>query len=165
MNKIKYSFTLLAFVLFLACDNGGDVTKPADNLGTAVQDMAGDWYVETYQGDNKVLGYERITTYNTADNVATEMWVNDNGNIWEFKTKANVDYGNLKFWGDDLPSDYDGYEITVTITDGQIVKDGATTSGGNTSDAISFNAEFSDDPGTVYTIKGYKRTGFLEDEH
>ena len=32
-------------------------------------------------------------------------------------------------------------------------------------DSISFNIEFSDDPGTIYRIEGFRRTGFLEDEH
>jgi hypothetical protein len=38
-------------------------------------------------------------------------------------------------------------------------------SGGNKSDLISYKIEFSDDPGTIYEVNGYKRTGFAEDEH
>ena len=41
-----------------------------------------------------------------------------------------------------------------------------TTGGGNPTDGISFNIQFSDDDDNdTYTIKGYKRTGFAEDEH
>lgn len=32
-------------------------------------------------------------------------------------------------------------------------------------DSIYFEAEFSDDPGTVYQIHGYARTRYVEDDH
>ncbi|WP_409187208.1 lipid-binding protein [Antarcticibacterium sp. 1MA-6-2] len=51
------------------------------------------------------------------------------------------------------------------MTNGKVLLDAATTSGGNITDSIHMNVEFSDDPGTVYTLAGYRRTGFLEDEH
>jgi hypothetical protein len=36
----------------------------------------------------------------------------------------------------------------------------------NPTDGISFDIQFSDDTDNkTYTIKGYKRTGFAEDEH
>ena len=146
-NKIKLIFaslSIILFTVFTSCDETEDV----DPGGTSVEKMAGDWYVEFLVDGVDVygLGHNLISTYNTSDN-GQEMWIDDHTNIWWFKVKSPVNTGNRTFSGATLDSDVDGYVITVNITNGVIVKDGATTSGGNTSDSISFEAEFSDDPG------------------
>ncbi len=163
-ENFKYLIGIVAFsmlLLFTACDEAEDA-----NIGvTSIEEMAGDWYVTTAFNGNTVLGYKKITTYNTAANTNDKMWINDNGKIWEFKAVANVDYASKTFSGENLESNYSGTPITVTITNGKILKNAATTTGGNRSDSIYFDIEFSDDPGNIYTIAGYKRTGFAEDEH
>ncbi|PHQ62452.1 MAG: hypothetical protein COC08_00790 [Maribacter sp.] len=159
INKILLFLLLGTFVT--SCDEGGN----PDPGETSVVEMAGDWYVQGFIGDQLIADYLLISTYNTATDDGTEMWVDDQGNFWEFKAKSPVNTTSLTFSGDALDSDFDGYIITVSISNGTIVKDGATTSGGNTADGISFDIEFSDDPGTIYTLSGYKRTGLLEDEH
>lgn len=162
MKKIiKPLIFLLAINLFVSCDEGGD----PDPGATQVVEMAGDWYVEGYLGDTLISDYVRISTYNTSADDDTEMWVDDHGNFWDFKTKSPVNVRLLTFEGTNLDSDVDGYVITVNISNGVISKNGATTSGGNTADGISFDVEFSDDPGTIYSLVGYKRNGLLEDEH
>ncbi len=165
MNNKFFKWINLSLIIGLtffsfSCDEvGGD----DDMGGTAVKDMAGDWYVKTFVGSTEVLGYQLISTYNTAANLSTEMWIDDHQNIWEFKVKSGVDYSAKTFSGSALQNDY--YNITVNITNGKVLHGAATTTGGNTSDSITFEAEFSDDPGTIYRIAGYKRTGFAEDEH
>ena len=160
-NIIKTLILLLAVNLFVSCDEGGD----PDPGATKVVDMSGDWFVQTFVDGTMIVDYARITTYNTAADDGTEMWVDDNQNIWWFKVKSPINTSAMTFSGSDLDSDVDGYVITVNITNGVVVKNGGTTTGGNISDSISLEAEFSDDPGTIYTMVGYKRTGLLEDEH
>jgi hypothetical protein len=160
MNTKNYkllfgALVLMVFTTFTSCDEVEDI----DVGGTSVEDMSGDWYLE-FNGS-----YYLMTTYNTAADNGQEMWIDDNQNFWWFKAKCPVNATSLTFAGSDLPSSYDGYDITVTITNGKIEKGTAVTSGGNKSDAISFDIEFSDDPGTIYSLAGYKRTGFAEDEH
>lgn len=152
---------MLALTMFISCDEGGDL----DIGGTATQDMAGDWYVEFLVDGQDIygLGYSLLSTYNTAANKNTEMWIDDHENTWAYKLKTSVDYANKTFSGTDLENQV--YDITATINDGKILKDAATTSGGNVSDSIYFEIEFSDQPGTIYQVTGYKRTGFPEDEH
>lgn len=164
MKKYKIYLGALLMVLFAtvsSCDEVGDI----DVGGVTVQDMTGEWYVETSVDGTVVVGYAAISTYNSAANIE-EMWIDDQQHIWWFKAKAPVTLSSLSFSGTDLASSYDGYDITVTITNGVVNQDvvGAT-SAGNTSDTISFDIEFSDDPGTIYHIEGYRRTGFAEDEH
>lgn len=162
-NIIKLFLFLFVGTLLVSCDEGGD----PDPGATKVVDMAGDWYVQFLVDGEDIYGldYQLISTYNTAADDGTEMWIDDHENTWAFKVKSPVNTTDLTFTGTSLSSNVDGYEVDVTITNGIIVKGAATTSGGNTSDSISFDAEFSDDPGTIYQFRGYKRTGFLEDEH
>ncbi|MHC0447222.1 lipid-binding protein [Flavobacterium sp. 3-218] len=153
---------MLVLTSFVACDEVGD-TDPG---GTSVEALAGDWYVQTLVNGEVVVDYRLISTYNTASNDAN-MFIDDHGNIWDFKVKTPVTVNALSFAGNNLPSSVDGYNVNVTITEGKVTKNDTKTSGGNTTDGISFKAVFSDDTdaGTVYEIKGYKRTGFKEDEH
>lgn len=169
----KFLFLLILGVSFTSCDKGGD----PDPGSTEVVKMAGDWYVQLLDQDQNVLvDYGILTTYNTAQNNGDNLWIDDNSNLYGFKFKTPVNVENKTFSGgnlassveDDDPSTPDvveTYDISVNLSDGKILEEAATTSGGNVSDSIYFKAEFSDDPGTIYTIAGYKRTGFLEDEH
>lgn len=155
---------MLLIPALFAC-SGDDLNNYSDYNpgGTNTQNMAGEWFVVTKKGDTKIVDYKKIMTYNTAMNDGKEMWVDDLGKIWDFKVKSPINYNSLTFAGNTLENTK--YDITVNITNGKILKGVATTTGGNKSDSIYFEAEFSDDPGVVYTISGYKRTGFSEDEH
>lgn len=177
MKKLKQNITrILAAVLvltsFAACDEVGD----ANVGGTSTKDMSGDWYVQTLVDGEVVADYALISTYNTSANDGKGMWIDDHGHVWDFKVKTPVTLSSLSFAGNDLassivhdvastPDVIETYDVNVNITEGKITKNGATSTGGHTVDGISFKAEFSDDPGTIYEIKGYKRTGFFEDEH
>ncbi|MEG0848741.1 MAG: lipid-binding protein [Flavobacterium sp.] len=177
MKKLKQNITrilaaMLVLTSFSACDEVGNT----DAGGTSTQALAGDWFVQTSLNGKVVIGYKRISTYNTSANDGKDMWIDDHGTIWLFKCKTPVNLGASTFAGnklvssvvDDDPDTKDvveTYDITVNITDGKVVKNGTKSTGGHTVDAISFKAEFSDDPGKIYEIAGYKRTGFAEDEH
>jgi hypothetical protein len=172
-NKIKYFTTIFLAIVsmtFTSCDKVED-----PNIGgTSTEDMAGDWYVQMYnQGDEPSGDYALISTHNTAADNGEEMWIDDHKHLWYFKSKTPINLSAMTFSGADLASSVDddddpatpSYDITVTITNGMITQDDTLTSGGNTSNGISFDIEFSDDAGSIYTVKGYKRTGFAEDEH
>ncbi len=167
MKKLKLNITrvlvaMLVLTSFVACDEVGD-TDPG---GTSVEAMAGDWYVQTLVDGEVVADYALISTYNTSANDGKEMWIDDHGHVWDFKVKSPVTTSSLSFAGSNLASSVDGYNINVNITEGKITKNGATSTGGHTVDGISFKATFSDDPDALtYEVKGYRRTGFIEDEH
>lgn len=152
----------------MSCDTGGD----PDPGATKVVDLAGDWYVMLLVDGEDIygLGYNLISTYNTASD-DQEMWVDDH-ELWPMKVATPVNVESLTFSGTDLANlysyeDSEGETVSpvVDITNGKVLLNAATTSGGNTTDSIHMNLEFSDDPSTVYTLAGYRRTGFLEDEH
>ena len=170
INKIALISILL--VGLVSCENNGyeDFTQ----VNTPSVALNGEWYVQTLYNGKVVVDYKLISTYDTAANGA-EMWVDDKGHIWNFKCKSPVNVDALTFAGNKLassvvdddpktPNVIETYDINVNITEGKVIKNGATSTGGQTVDAIQFKAEFSDDPGSIYEIKGYKRTGLLEDD-
>lgn len=163
---MKNRLLILSAFLFLglmSCDLGDD----PDVGGTATQAVAGEWWTTfTIDGDDVYsLGYQQITTANTAANVATEFLVTDVGHTWDYKVKCPLNLDARTFGGDALANLVDGYDITMNIANGKILPNAATSTGGNVTDSIYFEIEFEDDPGTVYQVAGYRRTGFLEDEH
>lgn len=173
MNYIKkISILLMIATVFFSCDQVEESTIET----TSVESMSGDWYIQRYiKGEEPSGNYHLITTYNTSKNNGEEMWINDNVTDYAYKFKVPVNIDNLSFSGSNIASsiDYDDddttppYEITVTVSNGKVTLNDTETKGGNITNGISFDITFSDDTpaGTVYTVKGYKRTGFLEDEN
>ena len=89
-NKlIRSGFLLLiCSILFSACRKEKDTDAGATNTAA----MAGEWWVQIKVNNTLLLpDYFKILTYNTAENVATKMWIDDHENIWPFKFKIDVD--------------------------------------------------------------------------
>lgn len=159
--KIKFLsiavMVLFGTVLFTSCDE-----TESYEVGLAnVIEASGDWVVEI-EKDGEHYDHNTISTYNTSDDSSSEIWLDDQGHGWGLKSKVNINLEDLTFSGNDLEEVY--YGVTVTITDGAIIKNGSTAPSGTVVDSISFYAEFSDDPGVIWHYYGYKRTGFAEDE-
>lgn len=167
----KYiSIFALALVLglgFASCSTETD--EPAG--GTAVEKMAGHWVVtvDAYDEAGNLLyedpygmGEWNMYTYNTADDDADLMWLSDNNNFWGYTIKVNVDVNALTFDCKDLYiySDNDGNDVTCTITNGRIIPNGGLNVNGKPTDAIMYNIEFSDDPGSLYYVHGVRYAGF-----
>jgi hypothetical protein len=166
-NKLKYlSFLFLALAIsisFVSCEK---VESVADESGIVAEDMMGSWYVEFLIDGEDVygLGFNKINTYNTSVNDGTSMWIDDNEHTWVFKVKCPINSSDQTFSGAGLYSNVDDYEVNVDITNGKITKDGITSPGGQLTDKIYFEAEFSDDPGTIYQLVGYRYTGLAGDQ-
>ena len=54
---------------------------------------------------------------------------------------------------------------TLTVVRGGVYLKGALTEAGNVADSINIVLTWADDPGVYYRYSGFRRTGFLEDEH
>jgi len=160
MKRKNILYTLLAglMIVFL-----GSCQKEELVGGTATKDMSGDWFVQLDGAGD----YYHFSTYNTAANSSTEMFIDDLKSFWEMKGKVAINQSNMTFSGAAVGNTY--YESKFTLTDGVILKNAAKAAGSKAkTDSIRFKVTFSDDKpanGNVYTFSGYKRTGFLEDEH
>lgn len=169
----KYLILLFAVISFSLASCEKD-TEPG---GTAVEKMAGTWYVtwevKNDQGvwEDILGGTVELNTYNTSANISTEMWLNESY-VTSAPLKVTTDYKSRAF---SLPAETEispngnnmieaiwGEAITVTITDGKVLEKAATTPSGMPADSIIFFLNVKGDD--TYKIAGFRRTGFPEDE-
>ncbi len=158
----KYIYILVGFVLTISACKKGPIIG-----GTAVEAVAGEYWVQIDGAGD----YYGISTYNTADNSSTQMWLNMT-NFWGSSAqtvfgKVNVNLNDKTFNGTKIANagTYDG-GITFTVTDGKITPNGTVgPSSKSPTDSIQLKVEFSDDPGNVYNLTGYRRTKFVGDDH
>lgn len=162
MKKYLYIVTITLCVLSL-----GACKKEQPIGGTAVESLAGEWWVQI-DGSGDYYG---ISSYNTAENSSTQMWLNFT-NFWGSSDqtvfgKVNVNLADKTITGQKVANagTYKG-GITFNVTNGKVTTNGTVGPSSNApTDAITLDVEFSDDPGTIYHFKGYKRTRFVGDDH
>lgn len=157
----KYIFLLFSVLVFTltACDND---TEPG---GTAVEKMAGDWVVSATDAAGTQSDYFMVYTYNTAANVSTEMFIELDGDApFIYKAKIAVEYDARTFSMSaqtENTTSGTGAPASMRISNGSVEEGAATTPSGKPADRISFTVELPD--GTTYTVEGFRRTGFEED--
>ncbi|WP_298484224.1 lipid-binding protein [uncultured Maribacter sp.] len=157
VKKLSFIFNTILFVTsFVACE----VESVPDENDVVISEVTGTWVVDMiYNGDD--AGTNTISIYNTGANDTNVMWLDDQEHSWGLKAQVPLDLAALTFGGTALDELY--YGVTVDITEGIIVKGGATTPSGDIVDSISFKAEFSDIPGEIWEYSGYKSTAKIED--
>ena len=173
MKNIKYLLFLSAFFV-LSCQE--EYEAPV----SATVNMNGVWWVELLFDANSdgaidaddilILDYHDvgepgIVTSNVASNAPDTVMVIDVTGLWPFKGKFPVDYPNLLFSPATGLPNMEVEDESVSVIAGKVIKGGATTLSGGTTDSIFMALEFSDDPGSVYMFSGHRYTGFPEDNH
>lgn len=158
LKKLSYLFLSIALITsFVSCDQ---VESVPDDSEILITEVTGKWVVDMiWDGDPQ--GTNTISIYNTSANDNDMMWLDDLEHSWGLKAKVPLNLGALTFGGSDLDELY--YSVTVSITEGKIIKNGATTPSGDVVDSISFKAEFSDIPGEIWEYSGYKSTAKIAD--
>lgn len=185
--KKYFSIFVVALVIglgFVSCSTETD--EPAG--GTAVEKMAGHWIANTDllldeiddNGDTIFLGdtipnvyadYGIVNwpmhTYNTANNDPDTIWLTDNSKFWGYTIKVPVDVKAMTFACDSVyiytAEDDDGNpldSVFCTITEGKVIPNGGLNVNGKPTDAIQYNIEFTDDPGSIYFVHGVRYAGF-----
>ena len=175
MKKVLYFAALLFCVGLTSCEK-------EEIGGTAVESMAGKWYVTMDAVDdagNPIEGGEDyfglggpiiLLTYNTAGNNPAEMWVDDLGQFnvgamynapypsYCIKAKVSVDQSSLTFRSADAPNYGDGWKdsdaMPVTI-DGKILLGAGRQKNGSPADSIVFFVSYKNDP--WYPDDGYAK--------
>lgn len=153
----------------------------ADNSLVCLSNGVAGWGDELDEG-TFVGSYDPATS-------TTEMWIDGQGNFWDFKFKVAIDYANGTFnaanvyYNDDMreiaaaiaageqPVDDDGEPLTAekaTITDGKILYGAGKNLHGVACDSISFVVTFTDDSYCAkygyakHLVTGVRHTGFTE---
>lgn len=185
----KSIFILLAAIAFVATS-----CKKEEIGGTAVQAAAGEWQVVMYIADENdqittdFTDPDIILTYNVNDNSADKMYIDDLGNLYEFKVPVSLDLQNLTFEANEVTSEFvsdegEPYDIAVTVKNGKILKNAAKTPSGMPADSIRFSVFFEDQDDLVayyaanygvdlvgdydfdhFVVAGFRYTGFAADE-
>jgi hypothetical protein len=142
-----------------------------------VYPLSGEWLVRFT--DTSVTpstsGLFVMSTYNTADNSSTQMWIRVTStsataaNIaytGRFTGKISCDVAAKTFSGANALNTYytTGTIPTFTITNGTVLKDGYDTATGGKSDKITFTITDTRKPGKTITVSGFRRTRWLDDE-
>jgi len=163
-NIYTYLLLFICIGAFTSCEEDGyeDFNVPQ----SSVSQLSADWWVIPYDpaGDPAFgASFHTLTTSNTAaDN--GDMQIDDHGNWMEIKTVVATNSAELSFTGAaNAPEMITGG--TVTVSNGSITKGTGTSLSGRVTDSIVFEAEFDWNPGVIYTYRGHKKTGFLEDEY
>jgi len=175
MKKVLYFAALLLSTALTSCEK-------EEIGGTAVESMAGKWYVTIdavdeagtpIDGGEDYFGLEGpvfLLTYNTTANSSTEMWVDDLGQFnvgamynanypsYCIKAKVSVDQSDLTFKSNEAPNYGDGwgdYEAMPVTIDGKILKGAGHQKNGSVADSIVFFVSYKDDP--WYPDDGYAK--------
>lgn len=157
-NKIlTLVLTLMAVVFSTGCK------KDVDYGRTAMQKMSGDWHVSV---DNSTGRYT-LYSFNTADNSATQFWIQSTSlragtkNI-AIKGKINVDLANQTFSASNVNNLGAGAVYTsFSVSNGRIITNGTVGPGSGTpTDSITFDLNID---GTTFKVTGRHKTGFVED--
>lgn len=177
MKRIYY-IIILAVLVLGSCETYPDPTVDVN----PTYPVSGEWWVtyKTSNGTDVGGGYTRLLTFNTSTNRGDSIWVTDitgdksggAGNFWTFKCKSGLKINDRSFAGQNSASNVmmgsSPYDIRVNVANGKVIPKGGKTKGGNVSDSIYFEVQFSDDSpsfGTTYRVSGVRRTGFKEDEY
>lgn len=170
MKQIKYILWIFIALFALAsCDTYSD---DFDIEYTAIHPLGGMYKVNITDEAGTAVGSQYCYVANTTDNSATQCWIrigNYNAKVteeWAINGKITCNVGELTFSGsniENLAGNVVSSTETFTVTDGQVVLQGATAPSGTVADKISFTFTNSRFPGKTYKADGYRYTGWAED--
>lgn len=170
MKKINYIFSILFVLLIIqSCDKKDDFV----NENSETVDVAGDWFVKHFHSDISANPeYINAMTFNTSSDVPDSIWLTDDGNFWDYKVKIPCNVADLTFGGSDTAiNSVSGYPIKVVVRNGKIMKSVSKQPSGFVADSIYYEIWFEDleDASGIANdtiiVSGFRRTGFVEDEH
>lgn len=173
MRKILIFSLSLIFLSLTSC------LEETDVWDSSVKDVSGEWFVRYdhsddpdtgYGEDPYGYGYLKLFTFNTAADDGKEIWITGTDFRVKYKSVIAVNPGSLTFGSD---TDVDNTLVngaTVKIINGKVMKAVAVQPSGYVADSIYFeivfsNLDISGTPDDTLRVGGFRRTGFVEDEH
>ena len=148
--------------------------------------MSGKWWYEfsidanqdgvfnEADGDEKYISYELfgasdLLTSNTNANDPDSVFISDKlapaSFRWPFVFHAPVDVTSLTFKPATGLKNYANPDADVTVIEGKILKNAATTLSGGKADSIYLRLVFADDEDNHYLFTGHRDTGLPEDQY
>lgn len=169
---------------FVGCEALDDIDAYPDPVieTSSTYPVSGEYYVlynhAEYGEDPFGAGFTKVFISNTAANDGKEIWIGDYAasaddyGFWQYKVKVPVNVTDLTFGNTEaVVNNAAGYPIQIKIMNGKIFKEASLMNSGVKADSIYFEVWFEDLEGATgiaddkLLVSGYRRTGFLEDEH
>lgn len=170
MKRIKYVLTvLLMAIAFTSCETYGDY----DTEYSVLYPICGEWVVNIYDASGAVT-VEGVTcnTYNTADNAVDKMWVKMGSASTNYGIlgKVSCSVSSKEFSGDNVPNLVDSEDGTTSstsfsISNGKVTLRGYDTPTGHKADAIEFTLVNSKYPNETIVVKGFRKTGWVDEDY
>jgi len=168
---------LFIVCFFLVIASSCETYKDYEIDYSPVYPLSGEWMVRFTDASvtPATSGLFVMSTFNTADNSKTQMWIRVTStsatpaNIaytGRFTGKINCDVAAKTFSGANVVNTYytTGTIPTFTITAGTVVTDGYDTATGGKSDKITFTITDTRKAGKTITVSGFRRTRWADDE-
>ena len=175
-SKIK---SLILFIVLSATFIGCETYSDPKVEYSPIYPLSGEWRVRITNLNTGALvanSMYTLGTYNTADNAENQMWIRTTSNIPTFspatvrtlKAKISCDVQSLSFSTtavtQNLNVTTNAVLDTIVITEGKITLNSVTMPSKVTADRIFFKLTKTKSPGVIYSVEGYRRTRWAEDE-
>ena len=177
MKPINYLLDLMfAMVTFVSCDTYGDYEQEF----APIYPLSGQYYVKVLDENNEELvisttkdddeSYNVYGTYlylyNTADNDKDKLWIKlPNTSLFKQgilgKISCNVEELTFNGTAGNMVADGTTPVGEFTVTSGKVTLESVTTPTNGKADGIEVKYTLE---GKTYTIKGFRRTGWDDDE-
>lgn len=168
MKQLTYILFLVATLALTAC-NSEDRSYDVDY--TAIHPLGGQ-YVVSVTRNSEAPKQTYATLSNTVDNVANHCWIRigsyTTAGAMGINGKISCDVKATTFAGnniENLAGNVVTSKETFTLTNGKVELKGITAPSGTVADKISFTYTTTKDPGAVYTVEGWRYTGWPEDDY
>ena len=128
----------------VACEQ----TLENEEISFQETNLQGDWTVNAYINDTLIFGPFTVSTLTTTGNES--IIIKDNGEFWNFQTKAEVVIASDTFDAKSSINKISSLDAKVNVLNGNIIN----------KDSIAFDIQFEDDEtpyGITYTLKGRRK--------
>ena len=127
--------------LTVACEQ----TLENEEISLLETNLQGEWTVNAYNDDALIFGPFTISTLTTTGNES--IIIKDNGEFWNFQTRANVLNLSDAFETEASLNEISSLNAKINILNGRVIN----------KDSIAFDIQFEDDEtpfGITYTLNG-----------
>ena len=135
---------LMLLFTTVACEQ----TLENEGINLPESNLQRDWTVNAYVDNNLVFGPFTISTQMTSENES--IHIKDNGEFWNFQTRANVLNLSDAFETEASLNEISSLNAKINILNGRVIN----------KDSIAFDIQFEDDQtpyGVTYTLKGRRK--------
>lgn len=168
MKEIKYILFLVAVFILTSC-NSEDLPYKIER--TAIHPIGGQYTIKISK-NGQSIAQTKCYIANTTNNDADKCWIRigevaEKKNNYNINGKIDCNPAALSFSGtniENLAGNVVSSDSKFSITNGKIELTAIKAPSGTMADKISFSFTTTKEPGTTYTVEGWRFTAWGEDD-